>query len=139
MCRQRSLKEVLEQHVGHQVNNEEYRQKVQLFFSPSSVGTSLSSSSSLVPPSPSDHHGHPLEPSLSSDLPPPSPDTLISNPPTTNSTSTSTVVASATAVGVVAVREVGVVPPHWHPIYALTDPQEDVVVVTFDTNRPCDF
>ena len=43
------------------------------------------------------------------------------------------------AVGVVAVREVGVVPPHWHPIYALTDPQEDVVVVTFDTNRPCDF
>ena len=142
MCRQCSLKEVLEQHVGHQVDNEEYQQKVQLFFSPSSVGTSSSSStSSLLPQSPSDNHGHPLEPSLSSNLPPPPPDALISNPPTTNSTSTSTIVASATAVGVVAVREVGMggVPPHWHPIYALTDPQEDVVVVTFDTNRPCDF
>jgi hypothetical protein len=45
----------------------------------------------------------------------------------------------APAVGVVAVRRVGVVPRHWHPIYALTDPKEDVVVVTFDTNRPCDF
>jgi hypothetical protein len=31
------------------------------------------------------------------------------------------------------------VPLHWKPIYAITDQPEDVVVVTFDINKPADF
>ena len=123
--------------MGHPVDEEEYQEKVQLFFSSSSSSSVASASSSSSEPSSLADSGHPLEPSLTADLPPPPAEVPPTNP---NPLAVVTAGAGASVVDAVAVVSMRRgVPAHWRPIYALTDPEEDVVVVTFDTNRPCDF